>query len=228
MNKLNILQAGRAYKFYFLTVLFALLSLTTGCEMVENTGRLYSLTVTLAGTGSGAITSNPAGINCGTRCRKIYPGGQIVTLTATPAVGSDFTGWLGGGCSGTSTCAVTMNGTTAVTATFTTSTILPPPPAPVPPPPQPPAPVLPPPLLPPPPPSAPMGIFALAGHGQVAVSWGSVADATSYNLYMASVSGVTKTTYSMQHTTVTNPYTHTGLVESIPFLVEIPEVAFFS
>jgi hypothetical protein len=42
----------------------------------------------------------------------------VVTLTATPNGTSTFTGWNGGGCSGTGTCVVTMNSATAVTATF--------------------------------------------------------------------------------------------------------------
>jgi hypothetical protein len=41
-----------------------------------------------------------------------------VTLTASATAGSAFTGWSGGGCSGTGTCVVTMNAPVAVTATF--------------------------------------------------------------------------------------------------------------
>ena len=45
--------------------------------------------------------------------------GTEVTLTADPAAGYTFTGWSGGGCSGTDPCTVTMNADTTVTATFT-------------------------------------------------------------------------------------------------------------
>jgi hypothetical protein len=41
-----------------------------------------------------------------------------VTLTTSPAKGSTFTGWSGGGCSGTGTCQLTMSADQAVTATF--------------------------------------------------------------------------------------------------------------
>ena len=55
----------------------------------------YTLTVTKAGTGSGALTSSPAGVNCGTDCSDSYNSGAVVTLTAAPAAGSTFAGWSG-------------------------------------------------------------------------------------------------------------------------------------
>ena len=82
----------------------------------------YALTVTKAGTGSGTVTgvSSPTqtNINCGTTCGPIsYTSGTGVTLTATPAGGSTFTGWSGA-CTGTGTCVVTMSAAKSVTATF--------------------------------------------------------------------------------------------------------------
>ena len=70
------------------------------------------------GNGSGTITSSPAGIDCGGQCSETYPSGTQVTLTATPASGSTFTGWSGGGCSGTDTCVLTLEEDALVTATF--------------------------------------------------------------------------------------------------------------
>jgi hypothetical protein len=75
----------------------------------------FTLTVTKAGPGSGTVTSNPAGINCGNDCSESYDQGTSVTLTATPASGSTFGGWSGA-CSGTGTCVVIMNADIAVTA----------------------------------------------------------------------------------------------------------------
>lgn len=78
-----------------------------------------TLTVSRAGNGTGTVTSAPAGINCGGDCTEAYNNGSVVTLTAAPAASSTFTGWSGGGCSGTGGCVVTMNAATTVTATFT-------------------------------------------------------------------------------------------------------------
>jgi hypothetical protein len=82
----------------------------------------YQLTVNLAGTGSGSVSSSPAGINCGANCSSTYNYGTQVTLTASTQTGSTFTGWSGGSCSGTGTCVVTMSAATSVTATFTINT----------------------------------------------------------------------------------------------------------
>jgi hypothetical protein len=77
----------------------------------------YILTIRKQGHGSGTVASNPAGISCGTTCRATFSSGTNVTLTATPATGSTFTGWSGA-CSGTGTCTVTVTQAKSVTATF--------------------------------------------------------------------------------------------------------------
>ncbi len=79
-----------------------------------------TLTVALAGNGSGAVTSSPAGINCGTACTFIFAKGTQVTLTPTPASGSAFTGWSGA-CAGLGPCVVTLGTSTSVTANFAVS-----------------------------------------------------------------------------------------------------------
>jgi predicted outer membrane repeat protein len=78
----------------------------------------YALTVTPIGTGGGAVSSSPVGIDCGTTCAATFAYGASVTLTAVPATGSAFAGWSGA-CAGTGVCTVTMTETRAVTATFT-------------------------------------------------------------------------------------------------------------
>lgn len=76
------------------------------------------LTVTKEGSGTGMVTSIPGGIDCGPICAVDYVSGTVVTLFASPAEGSVFTGWAGAGCSGTGSCVVTMDMARSVTATF--------------------------------------------------------------------------------------------------------------
>jgi bacillolysin len=75
-------------------------------------------TLTVSRTGTGSVSSSLPGINCGSDCSEQYPHGTSVTLTATPVPGSIFGGWSGGGCSGTSTCTITMDADKAITAAF--------------------------------------------------------------------------------------------------------------
>jgi hypothetical protein len=78
----------------------------------------FDLTVAKAGTGSGSVVSTPVGIDCGSSCVATYAAGKVVTLTATPASGSFFSGWSGGGCAGTDPCIMAGNSSLTVTATF--------------------------------------------------------------------------------------------------------------
>ena len=81
-----------------------------------------TLDVTTDGTGTGSVTSSPAGIDCGSTCTNDFAFGTLVTLTATPDVSANFAGWTGAGCAGTGTCVVTMDAARSVTATFTLKT----------------------------------------------------------------------------------------------------------
>jgi hypothetical protein len=76
------------------------------------------LTVAASGNGAGTVSSSPAGISCGSTCSHVYATGTSVTLTATAASGSVFSGWSGA-CSGTGNCIVTMSQARSVNATFT-------------------------------------------------------------------------------------------------------------
>ncbi|HSB72862.1 MAG TPA: hypothetical protein VLT62_26350 [Candidatus Methylomirabilis sp.] len=77
------------------------------------------LTVTTAGSGSGGVSSSPAGIDCGSDCSQSYPVGSVVTLTANPAAGGAFQ-WRGDACHGSTSriCQVTMTGARLVTGVF--------------------------------------------------------------------------------------------------------------
>ena len=85
-------------------------------------------------TGTGTVTSVPAGIDCGTECSEIYPIDTPVVLTATEDPGSPFAGWFGA-CEafGTDmTCILMMDGDKATTAFFTANEEPPPTPTPTP------------------------------------------------------------------------------------------------
>jgi phospholipase C len=73
------------------------------------------------GTGTGSVTSNPAGINCPGTCAATFAKGKQVVLTAAPAAGTTFAGWSGL-CTGLKTCNVTLEASTTVTSTFETGT----------------------------------------------------------------------------------------------------------
>ncbi|MBL8139567.1 MAG: hypothetical protein JNM38_00540 [Acidobacteria bacterium] len=85
---------------------------------VPTNGATATLTVTRAGTGQGSVESLPAGIACGADCSDTLPPGTLVSLTATAALGSVFTGWSGGGCTATALCVTAVGAATTVTATF--------------------------------------------------------------------------------------------------------------
>jgi hypothetical protein len=73
------------------------------------------------------------------------------------------------------------------------------------------------------PPSAPAGIDAIAGDGQVSLSWNTVEGAISYNIYWSTTSGVTKTT-GTQIADATSPYTHTGLTNDTTYYYVVTAV----
>jgi hypothetical protein len=77
-----------------------------------------NLTVFRTGAGTGTVTSNPPGINCGTDCSEVYASGTVVTLTASAASGSTFAGWTGCDTVSGTTCTVTVSSGRTATAAF--------------------------------------------------------------------------------------------------------------
>ena len=110
-------------------VLTMLADRSVTATFTSSSSQQQTLLVSTAGTGSGTVTSDPAGINCPSQCSAGFNPGTVVILTATPLSGHTFAGWSGD-CTGTGTCALTMSTGHSVTATFTA----PPPPPPPPPP----------------------------------------------------------------------------------------------
>ncbi|MBI3073922.1 MAG: SBBP repeat-containing protein [Deltaproteobacteria bacterium] len=76
--------------------------------------------------GTGTVTSDPAGINCGPACTAAFPHDVVVTLTARADLGTIFSGWLGAcappacTCTGTrSPCTIAIDESHRLTAQFT-------------------------------------------------------------------------------------------------------------
>ena len=123
--------------------LFAIGTTTVTCSATDaagNTGEAtftvtvqppvtHQLEVHKVGTGSGRVTSDPAGIDCGSDCDFPFDHGAHVTLTEAPADRSSFAGWSGDCTVEGLTCIATMTAARTVTATFTlppvgTSTVI--------------------------------------------------------------------------------------------------------
>ncbi|OQX00128.1 MAG: hypothetical protein BWK80_62215, partial [Desulfobacteraceae bacterium IS3] len=89
-------------------------SVEVGCETASQT-----LNVTKEGSGTGTVSSDSAGINCGDDCSENYFAGTAVTLTAEPENEcSAFGGWTGCDSVADAECTVTMDAAKTVTAAF--------------------------------------------------------------------------------------------------------------
>ncbi|TQV88894.1 InlB B-repeat-containing protein [Aliikangiella coralliicola] len=97
--------------------------LLVACGGGSGGGGITQYTLTVSVNGSGSVSSDVSGIDCGSDCSKNYNDGTAVDLTAVPAEGFIFSGWSGA-CSGTSRCQVTMSQNQAVTAVFSEETQL--------------------------------------------------------------------------------------------------------
>ncbi|MEW6663797.1 MAG: choice-of-anchor U domain-containing protein [Thermodesulfobacteriota bacterium] len=82
----------------------------------------YTLSCSVSGLGSGALTSSPSGIDCPGTCAAEFVTNSGVTLFATPGQGSAFDGWSDASCSGNGPCRITMDQDKSVTATFNPDT----------------------------------------------------------------------------------------------------------
>ena len=91
-----------------------------------------NLKVMKMGLGSGTVTSNPAGINCGGDCDETFSAASPIQITASPDPGSTFVGWdvdedgdttTTPDCPGTTNpCTLTMNAHRSVRPVFQRTT----------------------------------------------------------------------------------------------------------
>lgn len=117
-NTLGPLQ-GRVYVTSGNTTQASLYGYGPNAETSSGLPATFSLAVETSGAGKGSISSAPAlGVDCATACAEQIRAGAEVTLTATPSAESAFSGWSGGGCSGSGACTVTMDEATSVHANF--------------------------------------------------------------------------------------------------------------
>jgi len=96
---------------------------TTG-DAANSEPRHVTLTVARAhtlsehGTGEGHITSQPAGIDCGSACSAPYEQSTVVTLRAFATPDSQFVGWNGAPCPNAGPCVLNLTEDTSIIATF--------------------------------------------------------------------------------------------------------------
>lgn len=80
-------------------------------------GPTEPLSVALAGSGTGTVTSDRPGIVCDPVCAADFVRDCPIALSAVPSPSSEFTGWSGD-CSGTGACSLSMDSPSSVTADF--------------------------------------------------------------------------------------------------------------
>lgn len=91
-------------------------------EISLDTNPAVTATLTVTKQGSGTVTSDVGGIDCGVTCQADYPPGTTVMLTATPA--TDFNKWVGN-CQGTTNpLIVNMDADKNCTAVFGTDLLV--------------------------------------------------------------------------------------------------------
>lgn len=81
----------------------------------------YQLRIVKSGTGTGTIVTSSDEVKCEATCDEVsatLPASTTVTLSAIPADGSVFNGFIGGDCDGEESCEVTMQSDITVTAFF--------------------------------------------------------------------------------------------------------------
>src|SRR5262249_5771305 len=87
---------------------------------VESAAPEFQLKVSKEGSGTGTVTSSPAGIDCGGECQANFTEGTEVKLTGTPDAGAKPVVWTTcpGVVNGSNQCVVTMGAAKEAKAKF--------------------------------------------------------------------------------------------------------------
>ncbi|MDX1668229.1 MAG: hypothetical protein R3194_02325, partial [Limnobacter sp.] len=73
-----------------------LADVSVGATFVPNPDNSIAVSLIGSAADTGSVVSEPSGIDCPNgQCAQIFPGQRQVTLTATPAQNTQFTGWYG-------------------------------------------------------------------------------------------------------------------------------------
>jgi len=120
----NLVVPGQHTVNYYSTDVAGNVEFTQSVTLTITGNSSFTLTVSTTGTGSGLISSGDGDIYCGSICSHLYYGGSQVTLTATPAQGSVFTGWSGCDSSSGNVCTLTVDDNRTATAIFSLPTPL--------------------------------------------------------------------------------------------------------
>ena len=106
------------YSGYYLAVLVISIMITVLTAAPVSGQIIKTLNVVKTGTGTGTITSVPAGIACGIHCSYEFSNTDVVTLTALADGESAFRGWEGCNAVDGAACGITMTWDATITATF--------------------------------------------------------------------------------------------------------------
>jgi hypothetical protein len=88
-------------------------------DVQSDGGPRFTVTVTLSGDAGGdaSVFSSPPGISCGATCSASFDEGAVVTVTASPSIGSAVA-WSGDCVGNDLTCSMTISGDRKVHAEF--------------------------------------------------------------------------------------------------------------
>ncbi|MGB9599436.1 MAG: C1 family peptidase [Myxococcota bacterium] len=76
------------------------------------------LSIKYSGNGSGAVTSDPAGLSCKSDCSGWFIKGSTVKLYANPSTNSNFGGWNFSSCGQNRECGIVLNSDATITVYF--------------------------------------------------------------------------------------------------------------